>query len=57
VNVTNTPAVNNVTVKAAEPPVNNITVQPADVNLPPMPMEATITTDKATGQKVLKVKK
>ena len=57
VNVTNAPAVNNVTVQPSAPPVNNITVQPADVNLPPMPMEATITTDKTTGQKTLKVKK
>lgn len=51
------PVVNNeVKVAPAEPAVNNITVQPASVNLPAMPMEATITTDKATGQKVLKVK-
>ena len=57
VNVTNAPAVNNVTVQPSAPAVNNITVQPAEVNLPPMPMEATISTDKATGQKTLKVKK
>ena len=36
-------------------PVTNVTVQPADVVIPPMPMEATITTDKATGKKTLKV--
>jgi hypothetical protein len=56
VNVTNTPAVNNVTVKA-DAPINNITVQPAKLVLPPMPTEATITTDKATGKKTLKVNK
>jgi len=49
--------VNNVTVKAADPAVNNITAQPAEVVLPAIPTEATITTDKATGQRTLKVKK
>jgi len=48
---------NNVQVQAAAQPINNITVKPADVVIPPAPTEATITTDKATGKKTLKVVK
>lgn len=53
VNVTTPPQPTPVVNVAA--PVNNVTVQPADVIVPPMPTEATITTDKA-GNKTLKVK-
>jgi hypothetical protein len=49
----NTPIEN--VINVAEP-VNNITVKPADVKIPPMPIEAEITTD-ASGKKTLKVKR
>ena len=38
-------------------PINQVIVQPAEVILPPLMTEATIKTDKKTGDKTLKVKK